>query len=252
MRVVIIGAGNVASVLGRRIKNAGHEVIQVISRSLDNANALANELSCPATSNFTEVDKTGELFLVAMSDSALNELKEKINVGDKIVVHTAGSVSKDVLKDVSTNYGVIYPLQSLRKENKADSVAIPLLIDAINDYSIQMINQFASSISSIVSYTQDEQRQKLHVGAVLTNNFANHLYCLALEFCNKENVDFKLLQPLIEETATRLKEHSPCDMQTGPAARKDVVTLDKHLRLLTAHPKLRTLYLRMTDSIMNP
>lgn len=252
MRVVIIGAGNVASVLGRKIKKAGHEILQVVSRSHDSAKLLADELGCRATNDFADLDKTGDLFLVAMSDVALNELKEKMNVGDKIVVHTAGSVCKDVLKDVSVNYGVIYPLQSLRKENKNDSIVIPLLIDAINEHSILIINEFANSISPVVSYTQDEQRLKLHVGAVLTSNFANHLYCLALDFCNKEQVDFKLLQPLIEETATRLKEHSPCDMQTGPASRKDVVTLDKHLRLLTAHPKLRTLYLRMTDSIMNP
>lgn len=252
MRVVIIGAGNVATVLGRRIKNAGHEILQVISRSADSATALAAELGCSATNNFADIDKTGDLFLVAMSDGALNELKEKINVGDKIVVHTAGSVCKDVLKDVSINYGTLYPLQSLRKEKKDDSIVIPLLIDAINEYSIKIINDFASSISNVVSYTQDEQRMKLHVGAVLTSNFANHLYCLAQDFCNQENVDFALLQPLIEETAARLKSHSPCDMQTGPAARKDVLTLDKHLRLLTAHPKLRTLYLRMTDSIMNP
>lgn len=252
MRVVIIGAGNVASVLGRRIQQAGHEIIQVISRSLENAQVLANELGCSATRSFSEIDKTGELFLVAMSDAALNDLKEKFNVGDKIVVHTAGSVNKDVLKDVSSNYGVIYPLQSLRKENHNEAIVIPLLIDAINDYSIQVISEFANSISSVVSYTQDEQRLKLHAGAVLTNNFTNHLYCLASEFCEKENVDFTLLQPLIEETAMRLKDFSPCDVQTGPAARKDVATLDKHLRLLTPHPKLRTLYLRMTDSIMNP
>ncbi|HPH91934.1 MAG TPA: DUF2520 domain-containing protein [Ferruginibacter sp.] len=252
MRVVIIGAGNVATVLGRRIKKAGHEILQVISRSQESAKVLAKELGCNASNNFADIDKTGELFLVAMSDAALNELKEKINVGDKLVVHTAGSVCKDVLKDVSVNYGTLYPLQSLRKENPDESIVIPILIDAINDYSIRIINDFAISISPIVSYTQDDQRLKLHVGAVLTSNFANHLYCLALEFCEKEKVDFKLLQPLIEETAARLKSQSPCDMQTGPAARKDVLTLDKHLRLLTAHPKLRTLYLRMTDSIMNP
>lgn len=252
MRVVIIGAGNVASVLGRRIKNAGHEIVQVVSRSHDNAKQLAEELGCNGTNNFEALDKTGDLFLVAMSDAALNELKEKVNVGDKIVVHTAGSVSKDVLKEVSTNYGTLYPLQSLRKENNNELVVIPLLIDAINDYTILAINEFATSISPVVSYTQDEQRLKLHIGAVLTSNFANHLYCLAQDFCQKEKVDFKLLQPLIEETASRLKSHSPCDMQTGPAARKDVLTLDKHLRLLSTHPKLKTMYLRMTDSIMNP
>jgi predicted short-subunit dehydrogenase-like oxidoreductase (DUF2520 family) len=252
MRVVIIGAGNVASVLGRRIKSAGHDIIQVLSRSYDTAKMLADELGCNASSDFTGIDKTGDIFLVAMSDAALNELREKIHVEDKIVVHTAGSVCMDILKDVSSNYGVVYPLQSLRKENSNNAVAIPLLVDGNNDHSRYHIGEFARTISSIVHFADDEHRLKLHTAAVLSSNFTNHLFCLAKEFCDKEKVDFKLLVPLIEETAGRLNNFSPCDMQTGPAARKDITTLDKHLRLLTAHPKLRTLYLRMTDSIMNP
>jgi len=252
MRIVIIGAGNVATVLGRLIKNAGHEIVQVISRNIETAKVLADELGCPAASGFADVDKTAHIFLVAMSDAALNELKEKFNVGDKIIVHTAGSVSLEVLKDLSTNYGVLYPLQSLRKENSDASVRIPLLIDGNTDNTIFTIGEFAKTISSNVSFANDEQRLKLHIGAVVTSNFANHLYCLAAEYCKAEKLDFNMLQPLIEETAVRLKEHSPCDMQTGPAARKDIVTLDKHLRILNGYPKLRTVYLRMTDSIMNP
>lgn len=252
MRIVIIGAGNVATVMGREIKKAGHEIIQVISRNAQTAQLLADELGCGAATGFAEIDKTAHLFLVAMSDSAVHELKEKFNVGDKIIVHTAGAVSMDVLKDISANYGVLYPLQSLRKENTANSVDIPLLIEGNNEQTVSVIREFAASISNLVSDANEEQRMKLHVAAVVTNNFANHLFCLAAEYCSSEQLDFKMLQPLIEETANRLREHSPCDMQTGPAARKDITTLDKHLRILNAHPKLRTVYLRMTDSIMNP
>ena len=252
MRVVIIGAGNVASVLGRRIKNAGHNILQVVSRNDKTAKILADELGCQAASDFSDIDKTGDIFIIALSDAALDGLKEKINVGDKFVVHTAGSVSKDVLKNLTSNYGVLYPLQSMLKENNNTAAVIPLMIDGNNEDCIYHIREFAKSISPIVNFADDESRLKLHTAAVLSSNFANHMYCLAKEFCEKENLDFKLLVPLIEETATRLNHFSPCDMQTGPAARKDNVTLDKHLRLLSAYPKLRTLYLRMTDSIMNP
>ena len=72
------------------------------------------------------------------------------------------------------------------------------------------------------------------------------------DYCRKENLDFKLLIPLIQETSLRLITISPSIAQTGPAARKDIQTLDKHLRILSNYPKLRTTYLRLTDSIMNP
>ena len=251
MRVLIIGAGNVATVLGRLIKAAGHDIVQVVSRSMNNAGVLATELGCSAAANFGEMKKDADLYIAAMSDAALNEIKENINLGDKVIVHTAGSISKDVLNAVSANYGVMYPLQSLNKESNCNEIKIPLLIDGNNDDTLQLIQQLADSISPMVSVMTDDNRLKLHVAAVIANNFTNHLYSLAYDFCKKEGIDFEMLQPLIEETALRLKKHSPAEMQTGPAKRKDIITLDKHLRILNTHPQLRSVYLKMTDSIMN-
>jgi predicted short-subunit dehydrogenase-like oxidoreductase (DUF2520 family) len=251
MNVLIIGAGNVATVLGRLIKAAGHNIIQVVSRNMENAGMLAEELGCSAAASFAKVNKDADLYIAAMSDAALNEIKENIKLGDKIIVHTAGSVSKDVLQGVSSNYGVIYPLQSLNKETKYGHLKIPLLIDGNNEHSLQVIRSLSESISPLVSVMEDDSRLRLHVAAVVTNNFTNHLYSLVYNFCKKEGIDFKMLQPLIEQTALRLEKHPPAAMQTGPAIRKDIITLDKHLRVLNTHPQLRSIYLKMTDSIMN-
>jgi predicted short-subunit dehydrogenase-like oxidoreductase (DUF2520 family) len=251
MKVLMIGAGNVATVLGRLIKAAGHDIVQVVSRNMDDAGVLAKELGSSAAASFGMMSREADLYIAAMSDAALNEIKENISLNDKLIVHTAGSVSKDVLKEVSSNYGVMYPLQSLSKESQSSHLKIPLLIDGNNEFTIDRVKQLAHSISSIVNITTDEQRLKLHVAAVVTNNFTNHLYSLAWDYCNKEGLDFSMLQPLIEETAHRLKKHAPAAMQTGPAKRKDIITLDKHLRILNAHPQLRSVYLKMTDSIMN-
>ncbi|MCW3092289.1 MAG: hypothetical protein JWP81_3358 [Ferruginibacter sp.] len=252
MRIVIIGAGNVASVFGRLIKRANHEIIQVYSRDIIHAQSLANELNCAFEDDLNRLDMSADMYIVAIVDSALPGIYELFHVGDKLIVHTAGSVSKDVLKMVSLNYGVIYPLQSLRKDNPDLQLTIPLLIDGNSEAAFSTIKQFALTISPIVSRIDDEQRLKLHVAAVIVNNFTNYLYTLAANYCKKENIDFKMLQPLIEETALRIRDHAPGNMQTGPAARKDIATLNNHLLLLSKHPELKKMYLRMTDSIMNP
>jgi predicted short-subunit dehydrogenase-like oxidoreductase (DUF2520 family) len=113
-----------------------------------------------------------------------------------------------------------------------------------------LVEDFAQTISGTVAKAGDVERLKLHVAAVVVSNFTNHLYALAEDFCKKENIDFKLLAPLIKETAQRVEAHSPASVQTGPALRNDVFTLDKHLRLLSNHPKLKYIYLKLTDSIM--
>jgi len=249
MRVVIIGSGNVASVVGRLIKNKAHEVIQVLSRNTEHARVLAEELNCSWSASNDTVDRSADLYLVAVSDSALYELNKSFYIENKLIVHTAGSVPKDVLKEISTNYGVIYPLQSLRKEMNYEE-DIPFLIDANTAEAITLLEDFAKTLSGKVTQATDDERLKLHVAAVVVSNFTNHLYALAAEFCEKEKVDFKLLAPLIKETAVRVEHHSPDSVQTGPAVRNDIFTLDKHLRLLANYPRLKYVYLKLTDSIM--
>lgn len=249
MRIVIIGSGNVASVLGRLFIKNNHEVIQLVSRNKAHAKILADELKCPFTDNTGIIDTSAALYLVAVSDGALFDLNNNIHLGKKLILHTAGSVSKDVLKNISVNYGVLYPLQSLRKEKEYDG-EIPFLVDGNTEETKTLIEDFAKTLSANVTKATDDERLKLHVAAVVVSNFTNHLYALAEDFCNKENIDFKLLAPLIKETAERVQTISPATAQTGPAARNDIFTLDKHLQLLSKHPRLKYIYLKLTDSIM--
>ena len=251
MRIVIFGSGNVASVLGRLCKKNGHEIIQVISRNVTHAKVLGDELNCRFTDNTGSIETAAELYLVAIHDSALYDLNSNIHLGNKLIVHTAGSVSKDVLKNVSVNYGVLYPLQSIRREMQYEN-EIPFLVDGNTEETKTLIEDIAKTISSNVTKANDEERLKLHVAAVVVSNFTNHLYALAEDFCQKENIDFKLLLPLIKETAGRLDTISPAEAQTGPAARNDIFTLEKHLQLLSDHPRLKYIYLKLTDSIMKP
>lgn len=251
MRISLIGSGNVASVLGRVIKQKNHEVIQVISRDVDNARLLADELGAAYSDFSGKPDVNADIFILAIADQALEHFFTSCGMANKMVVHTAGSVSIDVLSKFSSSYGVLYPLQSLRKEMHIIP-RIPFLIDANTTEGLEFLQQFAGSLSDSVKHVGDEERLKIHAAAVIVSNFTNHLYAIAEDFCQKEDLDFNMLKPLILETAYRVQNASPSLVQTGPAVRKDILTMDKHLRIFTAHPKLRTTYLRLTDSIMNP
>ncbi len=251
MKVVIIGSGNVATVLSRLLIEKGHNILQVMSRNIDNARQLAEELNVNYSDLNGQPDSAADIIIIAVSDFVVIEGLPQLNFNNKLVVHTAGSVSKEVLSNFSSHYGVLYPLQSLVKDKKVPS-DIPFLIDGNDEGVIKYLDDFARSLSHIVQQVNDEDRLKLHTAAVIVSNFTNHLYSIAEEFCHKEQIDFDMLKPLIMETAQRIQHTSPSLVQTGPAVRKDIQTLDKHLRILVNHPKLRTTYLRLTDSIMNP
>ena len=249
MKVVLVGSGNVATSLGKIIHKAGHQIVKVLSRNENHAKALANEFNCGYGSFKSQGQIEADLFILAITDTALYHLDQYVHLGNKLVVHTAGSVSKDVLKNISVNYGIIYPLQSLIKGAEPDP-GFPLMIDANSVANLGIIRQFVKTWSDNVIQASDEERLKYHVAAVLVNNFTNHMFAMANEFCEKEGIDFKKLYPLINETTKRIETHSPQSVQTGPAIREDIYTLGKHLQVLSSHPDLKYLYLKLSESIL--
>jgi predicted short-subunit dehydrogenase-like oxidoreductase (DUF2520 family) len=250
MNIVIIGSGNVATVVGRRIHAAGHPIVQVFSRRPDQAANLATVLQAKPISSLSEMERTADLILLAIPDNAYTAFVREFPSTHAFVIHTAGSVPMDVLKNISPRYGVLYPLQSLRKELKTIP-EFPLLIDADDPMHLQELKTFATGLSKTVIQANDETRLKYHLGAVLVNNFVNHLFAITEAWCRKEQIAFSLLAPLIEETVTRLGQISSTDMQTGPAIRNDIQTLEKHRELLKQDPELLHLYEILTRSIQH-
>ncbi|WP_394353234.1 Rossmann-like and DUF2520 domain-containing protein [Limnovirga soli] len=248
MNVVIIGSGNVATVLAKLIKHAGHTITEIISRDITHASTLAGEVNAIAKNDITQISTDADMYIMAVADSAIATIAEKLNINKGIVVHTSGAVPMQVLSASGSGYGVLYPLQSLRKENNFIP-EIPLLIAGNDETVVGTIRNFAKSLSANVSVAGNQERLQLHIAAVIVSNFTNHLYTLTADYCAAEKINFGLLLPLIQEVANRLSYSQPAQMQTGPAIRNDNSTIEKHLAVLATYPALAGLYAQLTKSI---
>ena len=249
MNIVIIGSGNVAAVLGRKFRAAGHRIVQIASRNASAASALAYEWDTVSTNYLIAVNKNAEVYIIAVSDEAIHDVVRELKLPGKVVAHTAASVPMEILKNVTEHYGVFYPLQSLRKDMKK-LPDIPVFFDGSDALTKKKLETLANSVSEEkVAEAGDDARLKLHTAAVVVSNFTNHLYALAEDYCRKEGLDFRQLLPLIEETALRIKDISPKEAQTGPAIRHDSETIHKHLEILKNHPQLKNIYVLLTESI---
>lgn len=248
MRIVMIGAGNAATVLGRCMTKSGHQVKQIFNRTRKHAQSLADEMDASFTTESSSILTDADLYVVAIADHALPQIGTWLSLQNRMVVHTAGSISIRILDPVSKNYGVLYPVQTLNKEMK-DVPHIPFLVDGNTVEDRTLLFDFAKTLSNEVIVADDMQRSYMHVAAVIVNNFTNHLYNLAQQFCTQHQLEFKTLLPLIEQTTSRLKVADAKDLQTGPAIRKDQLTIDKHLQLLNDHPHLQQLYKTLTTNI---
>lgn len=249
MKVVIIGSGNVATILAKKLFHANVQIIQVFSKTINHAEELAKQVNATAINSFNNINNSADAYIIAVKDDVIGEIATKLQLHDKLIVHTAGSVSKNILKNSSANFGVLYPIQSIRKNMNLE-IDIPFAIDANNNESLEVIQTIVNRISLTSLHYNDEQRFKLHIAAVFACNFVNYLYLQSEMFCQKEGLQFSVLQPLIEETANRLKEFSAKDVVTGPAVRGDFSTIQKHLEILEDYPEQKLVYKTISDLIV--
>ena len=227
--------------MGSRIAPAGHQLLQVAARREEAAAPLAREWGCAYTTRWADIDRGADIYIVSLSDRAIPEWARMVSLPDRLVVHTAGAVPGSALLPVSARSGVLYPLQSLRKEIRPFP-EFPLLIDANQAADLPGIEAFAHTLSRQVQRADDSTRLKLHTAAVFVNNFTNYLYTLAVDFCRQEGIDFGLLLPIIRETADRIGRYPPQGVQTGPAIRGDGETMERHLEILDQYPDMSALY----------
>lgn len=249
-KIVIIGSGNVATHLGVALKKSNYSIVQVYSLHKSFAGKLAKDLKCKYTIDPLKIDKSADIYFIAVNDDAIVEVVKQLVLNEKIVVHTSGSVEMNILKPSSKNYGVFYPLQTFSKNTKVDFKTIPICIEANNSVTLKVLCSIAKNISGNVQKINSAQRKSIHLAAVFANNFSNHLYTIASSILASANVSFDILKPLIEETARKIKNSPPNETQTGPAIRDDKKTINNHLKMLSNKKEYQQLYSLMSKSII--
>lgn len=250
MKVVCLGSGNVATHLASALKASGADLLQVYSKTLANAQALASVLNSQAIDNLEQLNRDADLYLISINDDAIAAVVGQLKGLKGMVVHTAGATSLSVFEEQGfSHYGVLYPLQTFSKSRPVDFSTVPLCLEAGTNDDLQTLHQLAAKLSTLVYEVNSDDRKLLHLAAVFACNFSNHLYHLSAGLLKSKNLSFDLLKPLILETAAKVQNALPYDVQTGPARRGDEETMNRHLALIQEAPILTDIYETLSKSI---
>lgn len=253
LKIVLVGAGNLATNLGKALKRAGYDLLQVYSHTEASARALAGVLDTECTTSLSRLNKDADLYMVSLKDSVLPGRIPEITAGCEhaLFVHTSGSIPMEIWKDNAIRYGVFYPLQTFSKQREISFEKVPLLLEAVDQTCYSQLESVAIKLSGSVFPVNSEQRKYLHLSAVFTCNFVNRMYAIGQQISEEHGLPFDLLLPLIDETARKVHELPPAQAQTGPAVRYDRNIISKHLELLAEHPDFRELYEQISKNIYN-
>ncbi len=245
IKIVLLGAGNVATHLYKGFKKASNiEVVQWYNRSKKTIESYKNEVKITDDINsLVEAD----VYIIAVSDDAIESLSASLPFDKRLVVHTSGSAR---LYDIDMKHyrGVFYPLQTFSKAVDLDFATVPICIETLRKQDFKVLEVLGQSLGSTTYKVNPKQRPALHLAAVFVNNFTNQIYRIAHEITEKHGAEFDILKPLITETARKVQEVSPYLAQTGPAKRNDKKTIKRHLKLLDNNQH-EAIYKLMTESI---
>lgn len=249
--IAFIGAGNLATNLAKALYQKGFRIVQIYSRTEESATALAQAVEAESTTDLSAVVKDAQLYIVSLKDAAFAQLLPEIVAGKRkaLWVHTAGSIPMGIWEEQVERYGVFYPMQTFSKLREVDFRNIPIFVESHSAEDTHFLKKIAAALSERVYEATSEQRKSLHLAAVFTCNFTNHMYALAAELLKKYELPFEIMLPLIDETARKVHEMKPRAAQTGPAIRYDENIINGHLQMLADEPEMQELYRLISDSI---
>lgn len=249
-RIVLVGAGNMATALAVALEKAGMPPVAVWSRTPESASLLAGRVGCEWHCNIDDMPPA-DIVIISIVDSALRDVAAKVvsKYPDALLLHTAGSIPMDALCEAgATRYGVLYPMQTVNKTNVVPLDDVTVFIEGCCETVSSCIERLASSISSKVVYATSAQRTVLHVAAVFACNFPNAVYNMAAELLERNGLPFDSMLPLIDEAARKVHSLHPRAAQTGPAKRGDVNVMNSHKAMLDE--ELAAIYSRLSDYII--
>ncbi len=252
LSLIILGSGNVASHLGPALYDAGYNILQVFSRNTYSGSALAKEIHSAYINDIEQLSTEADVILFLLPNEGIDEMIAKWPSGfsrNILLLHSSGSYSTSKLAEISDEYGVFYPLQSFKQGVSLDLEKTPLLLDTNTDSSYKTVQGIAKSISPLHYPFTDEGREKIHLAAVFINNFTNAIFAAAFEYLDKENINKKPLEPIIEKTFQNLLKSHPAKTQTGPAIRSENALLAKQLELLKEYPEHASIYKSISNYI---
>ncbi len=253
--ISLVGAGKLAWQLGHGLMASGIEIRQVCSRSESPARDLAQRLGATYCAKPELLAGGVGAIILAVPDQAIEALARQLyrlpQFSGQRFIHTSGATGLGILQRYFPRAGVLYPLQTFSGKEPVDFRSIPIIVQGSDEATGTYLELLGKRLSSRCIRLDESQRLALHLSAVLVNNFVNALAEAASGILSARQIPFSLLEPLLDATIEKIRQGArPVDIQTGPAARGDTSTMDRHLAyLLDQHPHLEPTYRVLSELI---
>jgi len=253
LKTGFIGAGTTGTALALRLSQKEWPVVAVSSRTLSSAHKLARRVSdCQAYHTAQEVADVAEMVFITTSDDVIAQVCSEVQWHKKqIVLHCSGAHSIDILgpaKKLGAAVGSFHPLQTFADVDQAIA-NLPGSTFALEaeEPLLSTLKELTRLLNGNWVELRPGDKVLYHAAAVFACNYLVTLVKLAQDLWKDFGVSPKeatrALLPLLRGTLNNIDNIGLPNCLTGPVARGDLGTIEKHLRALDARsPSLLTTY----------
>ena len=259
----IIGTGRVGSALARGLSEAGYRAKYLASKPSVDAQKLAIELHCQhIEAPYSELKDSDIIFLTVPDrqiESVAMELAGSAVIGweGKTVIHTSGALTSEILLPLKTRGAEtisLHPLQTFPPGSK--SARFRNIYFSIEGDNTTAAESIARDLGGTPFRIKSEHKQLYHAAATIASNYmfaliSTAVRTLKLSGIEEEKIDpLKVLFPLIKGTFDSIEEYGLKEGLTGPVARGDIETIERHLDELRQYPELLSVYKVMGSELL--
>ena len=254
LQINIIGAGKVGRVLAQLFNQFGvFQVQDVVCQSLKSAQTACQFIGSGRPVANLDAIKHADIYLLSVPDDQIAalclQLQQRVLMSDQSVVfHCSGALSsseisliKNPHRGVTIQAASVHPCRSFANpEQVAASFKNTLCTIEGNPRAVALLSAAFTQIGAQMVAIAPEAKTLYHAAAVFASNYLVTLMDTALSTFQAAGIDRetaqKLAQPLAQETLNNVFTIGTKRALTGPIARGDEQTVQKHQTALDNLP----------------
>jgi predicted short-subunit dehydrogenase-like oxidoreductase (DUF2520 family) len=255
MDITIIGYGKLGRALALENLKQGN-LYAIVSQHLGNTTdgETFRKENVLVVQNLEDLPGVSDVIFICAADRDIPKVAQNLAqrfgkaLESKVIIHCSGSYSDKILEDLKRAGSFVasaHPLQTFYFYRPDIFQNIFWIVQTESFEKIEGVLRKIGGTPIQVEF-DDRQRAIYHASAVVSSNYLNTLILFAKKLIAQIPFDPKVFIPLIQQTLENNFVHfsEPNFLPlTGPLVRKDLATIEEHLKSLDSKPELQQIYL---------
>ena len=245
-RIAVIGLGKVGTTFAHLLQKAGHTIIALYDTDPSACDRASTYVDTAVFPDPGSAASAADTVLIATNDDAIEPICHDIAAAGAItpgmtVIHTSGAGSLDLLSAArlkGASVGCLHPIQTFSDIDGAIRQLRGSVFGIVADEDIKTsLGDMASALGGHPVFISDSDKPLYHAAAVFASNYLVTLIHVAVSLYSSlgmsEEEALTAIRPLTAGTLKNIEEKGTVQALTGPIARGDIGTIQKHLSSFT-------------------